>query len=137
MTTSPTNATATPSNLTDLTVTLVAGATYVGRAVFKCSDSTAAEGIRFDFDGGAATMTSFNAGAGVLAGGTAVTSVTVSAAIATDLIWTTITNETWITVEMSMVVNAGGTFIPRFAQSTHTSGTATLSAGSYLQLLKV
>lgn len=130
-----TNATATMANLTDLTMTLVAGRKYVGRMVVKCADSTAAEGIAFDFDGGTATMTSFAAGAGLLTGGTTVASVTVSSAIATDLVWTTITGETWLTINISFVVNAAGTFIPRVAQGTaHTSGTATVNLGTYLIL---
>jgi hypothetical protein len=133
-----TNATATMSNLTGLSLTVVAGGVYSGRAVFKCADSTAAEGIAFDFDGGAATMTAFAAGAGLLTGGTTVASVTVSSALATDLVWTTITGETWLTVELSFTANAGGTFIPRFAQGTaHTSGTATVSRGSSLTLNRV
>jgi hypothetical protein len=133
-----TNATATMANLTDLSVTLAAAGIYVGEMIVKCSDSTAAEGIAFDFDGSAATMTAFAAGAGVLTGGTSVASVTTSTAIATDLVWTTITNETWITIRLAMTVNGAGTFIPRFCQGTaHTSGTATVSRGSYLVLNKV
>ena len=130
-----TNATATMANITDLSITLTAGHKYVGEMVVKCSDSTAAEGISFDFDGSSATMTSFAAGAGVLTGGTTVAVTTTSTALATDLNWTTITGETWIIIKISMVVNAGGTFIPRFCQGTaHTSGTATVNLGSYLTL---
>ncbi len=128
----------TMANLTDLTVTLAASGVYVGEMVVKCNDSTAAEGVAFDFDGGALTATAFAAGAGVVTGGTTVTSVTTSTALATDLIWTTITGETWINIRLALTVNAGGTFIPRFAQGTaHTSGTVTVSRGSYLWLQKV
>ena len=126
-----TNATVTPANITDLTENVLAGRHYTGRYVFKCSDSQAAEGIRFDFDGGACTMTAFAAGARIITSGTVVVSVEVSSALATDFVWTTITGETWILIELGFTVNAGGTFIPRFAQSTHTSGTATLSRGSF------
>jgi hypothetical protein len=133
-----TNATATMANLTDLTMTLVAAGVYVGEAVFKCADSTAAEGISFDFDGGTATMTAFAAGAGLITGGTTVAVTTVSSALATDLNWTTITGETWLVVKIGLTVNAGGTLIPRFCQGTaHTSGTATTSRGSYLLLNRV
>jgi hypothetical protein len=133
-----TNATATMSNITDLSLTLLAGATYIGTAVFKCADSTAAEGISIDFDGSAATMTAFAAGAGVLTGGTTVAVTTVSSALATDLNWTTITGETWITVQLGFTVNAAGTFIPRFCQGTaHTSGTATVYRGSWLHLTRI
>ena len=57
-----------------------------------------------------------------------------SSALATDLVYTTITGETWFVVKIAMHVDAGGTFIPRFAQSTHAVGTVTLSKGSYLLL---
>ncbi len=33
-----------------------------------------------------------------------------------------------------MVCNAAGTFIPRFAEGSHTTGTATIQLGSYLWL---
>lgn len=133
-----TNATAVMANLTDLTVTLAASGVYRGTLVLKCSNSTAAEGISVDFDGSTATMTSFAAGAGILTGGTAVAVTTVSSALATDLNWTTITNETWITVQFSCTVNAGGTFIPRFCEGTaHTSGVATVSKGSNLIMTRI
>lgn len=129
-----TNATTTFSNITGLSETLEAGRHYTGRLVIKCSDSTAAEGIKFDFNGGSATMTAFAAGAGIITGGTAVAGTTVSSALATALNWTTITNETWVAVEFSITVNAAGTFIPRFAQNSHTTGTATVSRGTYMEM---
>lgn len=133
-----TNITNTMANLTDLTVTLAAAGVYVGEMVLKCSNSTAAEGIAVDFDGGASTMTAFAAGAGVLTGGTTVAVTTVSSAIATDFDWSTITGETWITFRIGCTVNAGGTLIPRFRESTaHSTGIATIFQGSYLLLTKV
>lgn len=133
-----TNATNTMSNITDLTVSLQASGIYVGQLVLKCSNSTAAEGIAVDFDGGNATMTAFAAGAGVLTGGTTVAVTTVSSALATDFDWSTITGETWITFQIGLTVNAAGTFIVRARESTaHTSGTVTVSRGSYLRLQKV
>lgn len=130
-----TNATATMANLADLTITLIAGRKYTGRMSVKCVNSVAAEGIAFDFNGGTATMTSFAAGAGVLAsGGTDTVGVNVSTALATALTFTTLTGETWITIELSMVCNAAGIFVPRFAENTSTIGTATVRLGSYLWL---
>jgi hypothetical protein len=35
-------------------------------------------------------------------------------------------------ISFSLVVNAGGTLIPRFAQNAHSTGTATVGLGSYL-----
>lgn len=133
-----TNATATMANLTDLTLNLVAGATYVGRMVAKCANSTAAEGISIDFDGSSATMTAFAAGAGLVTGGTTVAVATVSSALATDLNWTTITGQTWLSIDLAFTVNASGTFLPRFCEgAAHSSGTATMSRGTYVQLTRV
>ena len=133
-----TNATATMAAISDLSVSLEASGVYVGELVLKCSNSTAAEGISVDFDGSTATATAFAAGAAVLTGGTTVAVTTVSSALATDLNWTTITGQTWITVKLAITVNAAGTFVPRFCEGTaHSAGTATISRGSYLRLNKV
>jgi len=127
-----TNATTTFANLTDETITLKAGRKYTGLLYFRCSDSTAADGIKFDFNGGTATMTNFNAGVVANVQG-ATAGVTVSAALATALTFTAMNGVTdhWIGVVVSMVVNAGGTFIPRFAQNAHSTGTATAALGSW------
>ena len=128
-----TNATATMANLSDLTITLIAGRKYTGRAVVKCKNSVAAEGIQFDFNGGTATATAFWAAAGILASsGTDVIGAPISASLAGAMTFTTITGETCILIEFSIVCNAAGTFIPRFAEATTVSGTATVELGSYL-----
>lgn len=130
LTSNYTNATTTFSN-TSLSATVVAGRKYSGRVVLRCSDSTAAEGIKFDFNGGSATMTSFNAGVvSNIQGATAGT--TISAALATAINFSAMngTTDHWIVIEFQMTVNAGGTFILRGAQNSHTSGTATIGTGS-------
>ncbi len=130
-----TNATATFANLSDLTLTLVAGRKYTGRMVFKGANSTATEGLQFDFNGGTATMTSFFAGAGILAsGGTDVIGANISTSLAGVINFTTFTGESVIIFEISLVCNAGGTFIPRFAENTSAIGTATARLGSFLWL---
>src|ERR1019366_7892792 len=43
-----TNATVTFTNLSDLTITLIAGRKYTGRATIKCNNSQAAEGVQLD-----------------------------------------------------------------------------------------
>lgn len=130
-----TNATATFANLSDLSITLIAGRKYTGRLVLKCNNSTAAEGIQLDFNGGGATMTSFWAAAGVLAsGGTDTVGTNISTSLSGVINYTLLTGETVIVVEVSMVVNAGGTFIPRVAEDSHTVGTLTVELGSYLHL---
>lgn len=129
-----TNATTTMAAITGLSASVKAGRKYAGELVVKCSEDVAADGIKIDFDGGTATMTSFAAGAGVLTGGTTVVVNEVSSALATDLEWSTITGETWITIKFTFVVNAAGTFIPRMAQSAHTTGTATVALGTYMAI---
>jgi hypothetical protein len=130
-----TNATATMANLTDLTLTLIAGRKYTGKFSVKCVNSVAAEGIQFDFNGGAATMTSFAAGAGILAsGGTDVVGTNISTSLSGVINFTTLTGESWITIEMTMVCNSAGTWIPRFAENTTVTGTATVRLGSFVWL---
>jgi hypothetical protein len=127
-----TNSTATMSNMTGITSTLASGRKYIGRLTLKCVNSSATEGIQFDFNGGTATMTNFFAGAGILAsGGTDVIGTNISTSLAGAITFTTFTGESLVVIEISMVVNAGGTFIPRFAENSHTSGTATVRLGSF------
>lgn len=129
-----TNATATMANITGLSATLIAGRKYCGELVIFADDGTAVDGLQFDFDGGAATATSFVAGiAGTPIGATA--GVVYSTALATDLTITTATTGTIAyIIKFSIVVNAAGTFIPRFSQVAHTTGTATIRLGSYMTL---
>ncbi len=129
-----TNATATFADLSDLTLTLVAGRKYTGKLVVKCNNSTAAEGVKFDFNGGTATVTSFWAAAAELVGGTTVLGTAISTSLAGVINYTTITGETVIEFSISLVCNAGGTFIPRFAENSSTLGTATAELGSFLWL---
>jgi hypothetical protein len=121
------------TNLTDLTLTLIAGRKYTGRMVVKCVNSVATEGVQFDFNGGTATMTNFWAGAGILAsGGSDVVGTNISTSLAGAINFTTFTGESVVIIEVSLVCNAGGTFIPRAAENTHAAGTATFRLGSYL-----
>lgn len=135
LTADATNATATFSNLSDLTLTLIAGRKYTGRMAVKCVNSTATEGLKFDFNGGTATMTGFWAGAGILAsGGTDVVGTSISTSLAGVVNFTTFTGESVVIFEISLVCNAAGTLIPRFAENTTAVGTATVRLGSYLWL---
>lgn len=129
-----TNATATMASLTDLSITLVAGRKYFGKLVIFANNSTAAEGLQFDFNGSTATMTSFEAGfSSTPPGSGLVLGTLTTTALGTALTATTATTADAIyTIEFSLVCNAAGTLIPRFAEVTHTSGTATVKLGSYL-----
>jgi hypothetical protein len=129
-----TNATATMANITDLTVTLQAGRKYAGQYSFIAKNSTAAEGLQFDLAGGAATFTSIEfmfrcTPPGVTLG------TTVSAAAGTALTATTATaTDVVYTIYFNCVCNAAGTLIPRFAEVSHTTGTATILLGSIAEI---
>lgn len=139
LTANATNATATPSNLTDLTLpqgggNLTAGRKYAGILTITANNSTAAEGLAFDFNGGTATWTSFQANimstppvSGIVVG------VSNTTAIGTALTVTTAsTGDAGYVIHFSGVVNAAGTLIPRFAEVSHTSGTATAKVNSWI-----
>lgn len=135
MTADVTNATATMAAMTGISSTLVAGHKYIGEITIKCNNSTAADGIQFDFNSGTATMTSFWAGGGILAsGGTDVIGTNISTSLGGAITFTTFTGESIVVLKISMVANAAGTFIPRFAEVAHTTGTATAELGSFLLL---
>lgn len=129
-----TDATATLANTT-LSVTLKAGRKYSGFVVLYLSTDQAAEGAKLDFNGGTATMTTFNAAVtGNVQGATLGT--TVSAALDTDLTATSLsgTGVNALRIDFSCVVNAAGTFIVRLSQNSHTSGTLTAAIGSSLMI---
>lgn len=129
-----TNVTITPAAITGLSATLIAGRKYTGRMVLFCSEATAADGLRLDYDGGTATMTSFIAQGG-LSDDNGFQAIARTTAIASDTTNTTITGSTVVTVELSFVCNAAGTFIPRFAKEADAAGAAlTITAGSYMWL---
>lgn len=134
LTSSPTNATAVMSNLTDLGLTLVAGNKYVGQVVLFANNSTGAEGLAFDLNGGGATMTSIEFGfmgtplGATLGTGSSTalgTAVTVTVASTSDVAYC---------IAIGLVCANGGTLIPRFAEVSHTSGTATVKLNSYIFL---
>lgn len=130
-----TNATTTFADLTDLTVTLIAGRKYVGRMVLFALNSVGAEGVKLDFNGGTATATSFIACTAAPPGGwtySAPVQTTLAGVIAASAINTAYRA---VAIELSIVCSGGGTFIPRFAEnSTGGGGTVTVSTGTYLVL---
>jgi hypothetical protein len=126
-----TNATDTMAAITGLSATLIAGRKYAGTLTLFVSTDQAAEGVKFDFDGGAGTMTAFNAAVTSNVQG-ATAGVTVSAALATDITFTALngTGVNCFVISFDLVCNAAGTFIPRFSQVAHASGTATIVAAN-------
>jgi len=131
-----TNATVTMANLADMSVAVLAGEEYTGRLVVYANDSVAAEGLAFDFAGGTCSITSFEAAFAATPPGSGLALGTLtSTALATALTATTATTgDACYVIEFSFVVNVPGTFIPRFAQASHTTGAATVRLGSYLWL---
>ena len=127
-----TNATTTMANVTGLSATLIAGRKYAGKLILYVNDSLAADGLKVDFDGGTATMTSFRAHGTVF--DTALLLSTQTTALATDFTAATITGDAMVEVYFSLVCNAAGTFIPRFAQNAHTTGTATVYLNSHMKI---
>lgn len=128
-----TNATTTMANVTGLSATLVAGRTYTGRMVLFVSESTAVDGGKFDFGGGSATATDFRAHGTVF--DTALLLSTQTTALATDFAIATITGSAMVEIYFTLTVNAAGTFIPMFAQNSHSAGTLTVFRGSYMNLI--
>lgn len=132
--TNQTNATATMQNLADLSTPVLAGRKYAGFLTQIAKNSAAAEGLQFDFGGGTATMTNFQA----LLVGTAIGTtlgVTTSSALGTALTATVATTtDVAYLIYVTFVVNAAGTLVPRFAEVSHAAGTATVELGSSLIL---
>lgn len=139
LTSSPTNATATFSSLTDLTLpqgggNLAAARKYSGTLIIWANNSTAAEGLQFDFNGGTATWTSFQAGFASTPPGASLALGTLNTtSISTPLTVTTATTANALyTITFCGVVNGAGTLIPRFAEVSHTSGTAQAAVNSFI-----
>lgn len=124
------NATATMANITGLSATVKAGRKYSGEMVIYCSTDVEADGIKIDFDGGTATMTSFQAH--YLDWNDVGPTSARTSALATDFEVAALQAGTCLHVKFSFVCNAAGTFIPRFAQVAHTTGTATVTTNSFM-----
>lgn len=130
-----TNVTTTLANLTELSLTLTAGRKYTGTLVLPVNQALAADGFKLDLGGGTATFTSIHFGFDSAIGATLGTRTSAAADTALTLTALADTSDVYITVQITMVVNAGGTFIPRQAkQADAAGGTLTLRAGGYLWL---
>lgn len=132
-----TNATTTFSNLNH-SVTVVSGQNYIILLDFSVLDSTAADGIKIDFNGGSAAATNFRIGCGLISDtGTAVaftaaTSTSLAGVINAGAMATA--NQHTLRCVGSFVPSSNGTFIPRAAQNAHSTGTLTIHRGSALRV---
>jgi hypothetical protein len=128
-----TNATITPAT-TGLSVAVKAGRHYSFKLVLFVEETTAADGLRVDFDGGTATMTAFVQN-GIVTDTAGVRSLPQTTALATDVTDATTTGAAMAVFEGFFTVNAAGTFIPRFAKEADAAGAnLTLRRGSHLIL---
>ncbi len=137
VTTPVTRALATFTSITDLSLTLIAGRKYIGQLVLFAKNSVAAEGLQFDLNGGGATMTSIIYGFSATPPGASLAlGVLTSTALATALTVTTATTADAVyVIPVALVCNVAGTIIPRLAEATSTSGTATVETNSYFYLV--
>lgn len=122
------------TGLSDLSISLKAGRKYTGRLVLIANNSTGAEGLKVDYNGGTATFTNFQMTTISTPVGATI-GVSNSTAVGTALTFTAVsTTDTVYEINLTFVCNAAGTFIPRIAENSHTSGTATFRLGSYVIL---
>jgi len=131
-----TNAGTTLANITGLSATLIAGRKYTGKLVLFVSNDTAGDGLKIDFNGGTATMTSFQAAVTGNAGGaTAGTMHAESLSAPINLTAALDTNFYCIEVTVGFVCDAAGTFIPRVAKDSDAGGAnVTVYANSFMEL---
>lgn len=131
-----TNATVTPANITGLSATVAAGRTYSGQIVLYFNQSTAADGFRFDLDGGTATATDVRI-TGTISDSTSTRFLGMNTALATDFTDTSTSGNAEVTINFTITVNAAGTIIPRFANEAASTGTGTVYRGSYMILTDI
>ena len=134
-----TNVTTTFANLTDLTVSgLVAAGKYTGVIVLPVNEGLAADGFKFDLNGGTATMTFVEYGYTSVIGATLGTRTSTALATAITLTALADTNDVFIEISVTLVVNGAGTLIPRQAKNGDAAGaTMTVRQGGYVWLKKV
>lgn len=128
-----TNATTTMA-ATNLSYTVIAGRSYRIHGVLAIANSTAGHGIKLDFDGGAATATTFWATATVLSGGTAAAGTLTSTSLAGDINFTSVTGTVYVAIDGYLLVNGAGTFILRAAEDSTGGASASIAAGSWIAL---
>jgi hypothetical protein len=126
-----TNNTNTFAVVTGLTSDLVAGRKYAFKIVLFFSTDQVGEGVKFDLNGGSATATTFIASAqSQNVGGTS--SFDYITSLSSVLANLPAAGALTLVVNGSIICNAAGTFRPEFAQVAHSTGTATIKAGSYM-----
>lgn len=124
------------ASIAGLSATLGASKFYAFEIVIFCNNDTAAGGIKFDLNGGTATMTSLAASAAKFE----VSGVTVAAkgsALASAYAFATVNaSASAVIIRGSLASNAGGTFIPRVAENAAVD-TAHAQVNSYMQITEI
>jgi hypothetical protein len=122
-----------------------AGHTYEGTFKFMAANTVAADGMKMDFNGGSAAFASFFAGLNIsVSSGTFPTIANNYGAGSTDVLAVSNSGNTgfsFYVVNLLFVVGAAsGTFAPRFAVNSHSTGVLTIYGGTIafsLQLVDV
>jgi hypothetical protein len=127
-----TNATAVLA-ATNISTTVVAGRSYRIDGFLQLSNSTAGEGWQIDFGGGGCSATTFAVAISTISGTQTLTG-TVATSLTTALTCSSVTATCYVRVTGYLKVNAGGTLTLRLAENTHSTGTVTLAAGSWIAL---
>ncbi len=124
--------TATLANTT-LSVTVDAGGIYEVDVRLSAANASGAGGFKADFNGGTATATSFTGNVQYGNGPSLMNVTALTTAPASDFFNTS--GPFWF--RGTLIVNAGGTFVIRAAQSTSNASITTLRAGSRIVLSKL
>jgi hypothetical protein len=135
LTSNATNATTTLNNLSGLSVNVTSGRKYYFVLTLMLANSVAAEGLKVDLNGGAATMTIVRAA--VEGQDTTLTIMTQVSALNTVITAATFTGDGVILIRGYLNPSSTSTFIPRFAENTHVTGTLTAYTGSSLVLTEI
>lgn len=117
-----------------LSVNVVAGHKYAITCSLFFNESTAADGAKIDFNGGAATATNFRGDNEVWDASTQSHTPSTSA-LSTSLGVGSFTGLGTFLFHGAFEPATSGTFILRFAQFSHSTGTLTLQRGSWLELI--
>lgn len=108
------------------------GRAYLIRLTLYANEVTANNGLVIDFGGGTATATYFRVHC--LLHDTSLVFSSQVVALTTVLSAGTLTGDSKMECTGALVVNAGGTLIPRFAKQSHTTGNLTIYRGSSIIL---
>lgn len=123
-------------NLSNMSLSLLAGRKYFGEMKLFAKNSNAAEGLRFDFGGGTATFNSFEFGFAATPPGTGLTLGTLTSTTFNSAIVVAVatTADAVYTIPVGLTCNVAGTIIPRMSENIAAGGTATVELNSFFYL---